>query len=125
MPISRNEKSDHEGRFFTVQSTVFNRNERLFLLYLLLERFVSTSEFLLELLYAAHGVDELLLPGIERVRGTGNVNVVDGVFFTVFPLDGFLGVDCRLGQDRKVGLFVLKHNWTIVWVDVRFHLYSL
>lgn len=51
--------------------SVSDVRDALLLFWLLLfERFVTASEFLLEFLDAAHGIYELLLTRVERMRCT-------------------------------------------------------
>jgi hypothetical protein len=47
----------------------------------------------LETIDTATGVQNLVLSGVKRVRGTGNLDLYQRVLVTVFPLDGFLALD--------------------------------
>jgi len=73
------------------------RDRELFLAALFLKRLVVASKFLLELLDSTQSVDELLLTSIKRVRGTRNINEVDRIFVSVFPLNRLFSGDRRLG----------------------------
>ena len=44
-----------------------------------------------ELLHAAGRVQQLLLPGVERMAGAGDIHTHQRVFFAVFPLNFFVG----------------------------------
>src|SRR5699024_11027903 len=75
-----------------------------------------------ELLHATGGVEDLLLAGVERVRGGGDVDVDHRVGVAVLPLDRVRGGDGRLRQDREVRRDVTEHNRLVVRVDVLLHI---
>ena len=63
-----------------------------------------------ELVDAAAGIDQLLLAGIERMRGRRNFNFQQRVFLAVFPFDGFLGRSCGTGDECMPVTHVLEND---------------
>jgi hypothetical protein len=92
-----------------------------FLRSFLFGRLIRSAEFLAEFIDATHRVNELLPTGVERMRGTGNINVVNGIFVAVFPFNRLGGADCRAGQDRKISRLILENDLAIFGVNFIFH----
>jgi hypothetical protein len=40
---------------------------------------------------------------------------------TVFPNDGFVGLDCRLGQKLELTRGIVENDVSVVWVNIAFH----
>jgi hypothetical protein len=97
------------------------QNRRLFFAAFFIKRLVISSKFLLELLNTTECVNELLLTGVKRVRSTRNIDEVDRILVSVFPLDRLFSGDRRLSQNRKICNFVFENYRTIIWVNIRFH----
>src|SRR3546814_31515 len=76
---------------------------------------------LLELVDAAAGVHHLVLAGVERVRGRGDVDLGQRVLVAVLPLDRLLGGDRRAGQELEVGSHVLEHDYAVIGMDRGLH----
>jgi len=90
-------------------------------LWLLLFFFFGPVVFLLELLNATSAVDVFHLPGEERVRCGTDINRDQWVGVPIFPLNRFLGADCRSRQELIVGSDIVKHDRAIVRVNAVFH----
>src|SRR5690606_5500709 len=75
----------------------------------------------LELVDAAAGVHHLVLAGIERVRGRGDLDLDQRVLVAVLPLDRLLAGDRRAGEELEVGSHVLEHDFAVFGVDVGLH----
>jgi hypothetical protein len=109
-----------EPAFWCVDQAKLSRIAMRLLLFLLRGLVVATK-LLLELLDPTHRVDKLLLAGEVGMRGAGNVDVDDGVFITVFPLDRLLRRHGRPCQKLEVSLLVDKNNRTVIGMDIDFN----
>lgn len=62
---------------------------------------LATTEATLEALNTTGGVDDLHLTGEEGVARRGDVDLVERIGVSVFPLDGLSRLNRRLGEDGK------------------------
>src|SRR5690606_14887887 len=76
---------------------------------------------LLELVDAAAGVHDLVLAGVERVRGRGDVDLDQRVLVAVLPLHRLLAGEGRTGQEPEVRSHVLEHDWMVIGMDIGLH----
>ena len=75
-----------------------------------------------ELVYAACGVDELLLAGEEGVRGAGDFQLDQRIGHAIY-LDSLLGCNGRTGDKDFVVRHIFEHYFAVVGrMDVCFHL---
>jgi hypothetical protein len=74
-----------------------------------------------ELVHAATGVDDLVLAGVERMRGAGNIDLDQRIFLAVFPFDLFLARHGGASQERKIGGDILEHHRVVLGMNVGFH----
>ena len=79
------------------------------------------SVALVELVHTTCGVDELLLAGVEGMAVAGDFNFDQRVFVAVFPLDGVLRVDGRLGQEGEIGGYIFEDDRPVIRMDIFFH----
>src|SRR5699024_2208884 len=80
---------------------------------------------LTELLNPACGVKNLLLTGVERVRGRGDVDVDHGVGVAILPFDGVRRRDGGLRENREIRRDVTEHNRLVLRMNVLLHIYFL
>ena len=110
--LARDTKKRSAANRLSSVLSYFETAKAVYLFFFLLA--VASAELLLELLDAAHRVNKLLFTGVERVRVAGDVNVVDRVLVSVFPLDRVLGSDRRTSQNCEVSLIVFEDDFSIV-----------
>src|SRR5690606_21166849 len=67
----------------------------------------------LELVDATAGIHDLVLAGIERMRGRGHFDLDQRVFLAVIPLDRLLGGGGQrgAGQELEIGSHVLEDDF--------------
>src|SRR5690606_37742935 len=76
---------------------------------------------LLELVDAAAGVHDLVLAGVERVRGRRDVHLDQRVLVAIVPLDRLLAGEGRTGQEPEVRGHVLEHDFVVIGMDIGLH----
>src|SRR5690348_10407066 len=83
--------------------------------------FLASRVAPLELVDAAACVQHLLLAGVERVRGRGDVDLDHGIFVAVLPFDGLVARHRRTRQEREIGRGVLENHRLVVRMGIGFH----
>ena len=81
-------------------------------------------EALVELLHTSGRVQDALLTRVERVRGTGNFHVNDGVGVAVFEFNRLVARTGGTSQKALPRGQVAKHDGSVLGVDVSLHCIS-
>ena len=66
--------------------------------------------FVHELVDPSGAVDQRALAGVEGVGGIGNLKLHQGILFTIFHLDGVLGIDSRFGHKGGIVRHVFEYH---------------
>src|SRR5690554_5211334 len=78
---------------------------------------------LAELVDPTAGVHDLVLPGVERVRGRGHLDLDQRILVAILPLDRLLGGGAQggTGEDLEIRGHVLEHDFAVFGVDIGLH----
>src|SRR5215470_3888570 len=68
----------------------------------------------LELVDATCGVHDLLLAGVEGMRLRGDLDLVDGIFLAVLPLDGLVRRHGRPRNEAEIAARVEENDLSVV-----------
>jgi hypothetical protein len=68
----------------------------------------------LEFINTSCGINKFHFSGIERMRCVGDLKLYQWVFKTIFPDDGFLGMNGRFGEKCILVRHILEDNQSVI-----------
>lgn len=90
--------------------------------FMVTQPLLSATVFLIKLVDATGRVNKFHFAGVERMGFTGNFQLHQRIFITIFPHDGFFCRNRRTGEKGVITGEILEYNKTvIVRMNVVFH----